>query len=161
MESPRDAIAELSNDSIGWVLGSSARWFRKQGEATALAPDFSDPLLDDGYEVQAFDGHSVWSWQRSPDGDGRLNRVEVPAPADPVVRHTLLWGVVSAVEEGWARLAEGRIRAFWVPVEARVGERIVLRRLETATPADAHGNVRVAATLPLDLRAVPASETAT
>lgn len=144
-----DVLERIDSPSVGYVLGTRAFWFRRESDGVQRAPGVPETALHDAYEMHAFDGGSVWSWHRSPHGDGELHQFEVPNQADPIVRRTLLWGTVSQVEVGWARLAEARIQPFWVPVEASPHDQVALTRLEIITSPDAHGNVRVGAVLPV------------
>lgn len=143
---------------LGYVLSPSrACWFRIVGGNASWGP--GGDLPRGTYEVVAFNGATVWSWNREPDRATApvLSRTVQPAGHDVLLHEGLLAGTsvgTQADDTGhvWTRLRDQRGASYWAPIEVMADERPILTSQEIVT-YDGFGNARVSAVLPVRLAA--------
>ena len=153
-------------ETIGYLLAPDrAEWFRCHGPVPH-GPEAARDLTT-AFEVVATDGVRHLRWLHDAAGTGRaVSLAEIPdvlpggeeLPAHPErtrldgVAARLLAGLVAGSRNGWATLVSARYAPFPVPVTAGPGQEVWAERAEY-TVCDRHGNLSVADTLLLGLRA--------
>lgn len=145
------ATGGSGRDTVGFAYSSSAApWFRLDADGTPRAAQGNPLDLTGVFELRAFDADRELRWWHTGDGRGQARELTVQtigvSGARPMPRpyQRLLWGVVTAAEQGWATLSEARIGSLEVPVPglAASGGHVWLEAVEYVTE-DAHGNVAV------------------
>ncbi len=154
---------------IGYTPSARATtWLRVRPDHSVETVHTAEDVLAEAYEMVLFDGERELRWLRTP--DGRSTAVAVgegpslpsgdvvtgdPAPRRGSVRTRLLAGVPRPhATPGWTTLHSGRYAAAHLPLSVADSTLLVVIDAVEYLTEDDHGNVDVADTRTVRLRAV-------
>lgn len=138
----------LGQGARGYLLApSEAVWFVKDKACTTVVGSLGPHLVDTAFEIIAFDDDASHHWQRNHGTDhGPCETFTAARWQEAPERHMLLAGHVIRTHDGWAWLQGSAATLFAVPVEAHLGD-LVMMTMREITAEDDMGNVRVVKTV--------------
>lgn len=138
----------LGEGACGYLLSPlKAIWFIKKSDYTTVEGPLDRNLVDDAFEIVAYDDTTSHHWERSYGADRGPDQEFAAASWQKSLEcRMLMAGHVTSRQDGWAWLQGPAATRFAVPVEAQVGD-LVTMTMREITEEDDMGNVRVASTV--------------